>query len=429
MTSWVVTPGRPISGSTTVPGDKSLSHRALIFAALADGTSRITGLAPGADVRSTISCLRQLGVSIEMDGTDATVTSGGFGSFSPPDGVLDCGNSGTTIRLMSGLACRLPFAVTLDGDESLRRRPMDRVARPLSELGADISTTDGRAPVHVRPATLRATTVAVGVPSAQVKSALLLAALGIDGPTTITESVPTRDHTERLLTHLGAPISIDQDRITVEPFNPPATDTRIAGDPSSAAFLVAAGLLAGEVSIDNVCLNPGRTGFFDHCTRTAGHAMSWTVTHVHNGEPIGSVSAREAQLVRSDLDDFVLASMIDEVPIAVVLAAFGSGISVSGGAELRVKESDRIEAVASGLRAMGVEVSETPDGLTVSPGGRPGQATVDSLSDHRIAMAFAIAGLASAGPVTITGAEAADISWPGFADALTQLGAEVKTCT
>ena len=464
---------RPLRGpGVRVPGDKSLSHRALLFAALAEGESRVAGLAPGGDVRSTARCLAQLGVPLlRGDGTpwiaappsdefgfvpparppgsaplperdpdmgpdDALVHGVGLRGLRAPVADLDCGNSGTTLRLLCGILAGAGIPATLVGDASLSRRPMERVAAPLRQLGARVRTGEGgRPPVAIEPGgALRACAVTSEVASAQVKSAVLLAGLFAEGDTSFSEPARSRDHTERLLRQMGVPVTA---RGTTVALRGPARLSPIAldvpGDLSSAAFLLAAALVGPEgssVALPHVGLNPTRAGFLDALTQLGARIrldLKREPARAPGGEPAGDLSASAQPLRGVELDGDLVLRAIDEVPILAVLGAVARGTTViRGAAELRVKESDRLAQMASGLRAMGAQVEELPDGLRID-GGRPLHgAAIDSAHDHRIALAFTIAALAADSPTVISGAEWADVSFPGFFDLLRSLGAEVE---
>lgn len=421
-----------LTGALSVPGDKSISHRGLLLAAAAEGTSTLRGLGPGEDVAATRRCLEAYGVAVRGH-EGAVEVDGGIDDWRPPRTTLDCGNSGTTMRLLAGLAARRPFRSVLDGDASLRRRPMDRVAEPLRALGAHVTLREGRLPpLEVDGGALTGAEVSTTVPSAQVKSCVLLAALGASGPTTVVEPAPSRDHTERLLEALGAPLTIARAdgalRTTVEPFDLPSFALEVPGDVSSAAFVLAAALLCGDVRVDGVGLNPTRTGFLDTVSRM-GARLERDETQEEMGEPAGSISAERSDLqgVRVDPDAIPIALVHDELPLVAVLATQAEGrTEVAGAEELRVKESDRIAAIVEGLGRLGADVSERPDGFVVDGPTALCGATVDAGGDHRIAMALAVAGLAASGETRVRGFDAADVSWPGFADALAGLGAEVE---
>jgi 3-phosphoshikimate 1-carboxyvinyltransferase len=417
----------PLRGEAPIPGDKSISHRALMIAAMAGGRSRIAGLSEGADVESTAAALRSMGVRIAADGW--TVDGMGTGGLLQPKAALDMGNSGTSARLLMGLVAGHPIAAAFTGDASLSARPMGRVIRPLSRLGADIAASPGgRLPLRVRgscpavPLEHR-----MEVPSAQVKSAILLAALNTPGVTTVIEPVPTRDHSERMLKAFGAEISIEGERISLRgeaELRP--CDVAVPGDPSAAAFpLVAALLVPGsEIGIANVGLNPGRAGLFEMLREMAADLV-FSNPRDSGGEPVADLAVRASPLRGVDVPPELAPSMIDEFPILFVAAAFAQGTTRTRGlGELRVKESDRLAAMAEGLRAIGARVEETGDGLVIhGTGGEPlaGGATIDPRLDHRVAMAFAVAGLHCRRPVTLADMSAADTSFPGFAAMLESL--------
>jgi len=455
-----------------VPGDKSISHRALMFAALAQGESRIGGLAPGGDVRSTARCLAQLGVPLMRgDGTPWLPKARSLEfpqddepTFVPPDrpkgsaplpardaemgpddalvfgqglreplGQLDCGNSGTTLRLLTGICAGAGLEATLTGDPSLSRRPMARVAGPLREMGAVVETApDGRPPVIVRRGhPLHPARIEAGVASAQVKSAVLLAGSFTDGETVFTEPARSRDHTERMLRMLGANLRVEGNTVALRgPADLKGFVLEVPGDLSSAAFLIAAALIApqgGAMQIEQVGVNPTRTGFLD-ALALFGAKLKLELGGAASSEPVAKLTVSAQKLAGAQLDGDLVLRAIDEVPILAVLGAFAEGETVIRGAgELRVKESDRLAQMARGLRAMGASVEELPDGLRIEGRGRlEGGAQIDSAMDHRIALAFAVAALAAQQPCTITGAEWADVSFPGFFRLLRLLGAEVE---
>jgi 3-phosphoshikimate 1-carboxyvinyltransferase len=413
-----------------VPGDKSISHRALMLAATASGRTTVRNLAPGGDVQSSAECLRAYGVTIEQTADVATIHSRGIDEWTAPAGVLDCRNSGTTMRVLAGLAARCDFTSTFDGDASLRRRPMERVALPLRTLGADVETSDaGRAPMSVRGGHLVGASIETGVASAQVKSSVMLAALGADGTTTITEPLPTRDHTERILAALGADVSESREagthRVVVGPAVAPPFDLAVPGDVSSAAFVVAAAVLGGEVRIEGVGLNPLRIGFLD-ALREMGASVVLEVLEERMNEPVGIIDAERAALVGISVDPRVIPTLTDELPLLAVVATQAQGETVVRGAsELRVKEADRIAAIVEGLRLLGAEIEELEDGFVVNGPTVLEGTSVDPKGDHRLAMALAVAGLIAKGEMRVHGFECAAVSWPGFEDVLGSLGAEV----
>ena len=413
----------PLRGAARVPGDKSISHRALICAAMALGRSRIEGLSEGHDVRATAGALRAMGVRIGRDGGAWTVDGVGAGGLLQPDRPLDMGNSGTSARLLAGLVASHPIAAAFTGDCSLSRRPMERVAAPLRRIGAEVHM----APGGRLPLTLRGLCPAVPLthlmetPSAQVKSALLLAALNIPGLTRIVEPVPTRDHSERMLRLFGADIAVEGGDILLRgegELKP--QHLSVPGDPSAAAFLAVAALVVpgSDLRIENVGLNPRRTGLYD-MLREMGAELAFANLRESSGEPFADLHVRHSPLRGIDVPPAMAPRMIDEFPIFFIAAAFARGRSRTGGlAELRHKESDRLAAMSEGLRAIGARVEDSEDGLAVDGAGGdplPGGATIDPRLDHRVAMSFAVAGLHSKQPVTVTGMSCADTSFPGFA--------------
>lgn len=432
MSGQVIRPTARISGSIRVPGDKSISHRALIVAAIGEGPCSIAGLSPAADVASTRACLSQLGVAISETqpqpehqdrGTsdsewEILVDGRGVSALSEPDETLDCGNSGTTIRCLAGVAARCRFATTFDGDESLRRRPMERVAAPLREMGAEIFTTEGRPPLTISGGALQGIDYAMPVASGQIKTAIVLAALGADGETVIRDPGASRDHTERLLECLGVPIQRSTSQLIVKSTRiQNALSLQIPGDLSSAAFLlVAAAILpSSDLSIEDVGVNPTRIGILDILKRYGADVSVEDVREIC-GEPRATVRIRAGDRRPVEVGPDEVPAAIDELPLVAVLGAFAEGeTTLHGAAELRVKESDRIAAVAAGLSALGVDIATRPDGFTVR-GGRPlrGGVVVDSAGDHRIAMAMAVALLAAGEPGAVDGWEAVGVSYPEF---------------
>ena len=417
---------RPLSGRVTVPGDKSISHRYALLAALARGRSRIQGLAPGQDVRSTLFCLEPLGARIsfarghETDGVAGpdTLEIEGFGGFSAPDRVLDAGNSGTTMRLLAGALAGHAFRATIAGDASLSARPMERVAAPLRLMGATVETLAGHAPLTIQGGALHAIDYLSPVASAQVKSAVLLAGLFAGGRTSVTEPAPTRDHTERALRAFGATVESRPGFAALEGGQhlQPAS-LAVPGDPSSAAAwaAAAASVPGSSIVIDGVGLNPGRLGFVSALSR-AGAGVTVDGRADGEGEPVGSIRVEYGDPAFLEILPVEVPSLIDELPVLAAMAARRAGMRVTGAAELRVKESDRIAQVVAGLRAFGAEAEELPDGFEIGP-SRLGAADVDAHLDHRLAMAFAIAGL-GAPRTRIAGASIVDVSYPGFLELL-----------
>ena len=413
-----VRPARKLEGEIAVPGDKSISHRALILAAIADGRSRVHGLSPGADVQSTASCLRELGVVVE----DSSVIGAGIGSLRGAARPLDCGNSGTTMRLLAGLLAAQPFASELVGDESLTRRPMGRVVEPLEQMGAAASwpplRVGGRTP-------LRGIEYAMPIASAQVKSAVLLAGLYAEGATAVVEPVATRDHTEVMLAAMGAELTREALRVEVRPaarLEP--LDMTVPGDFSAAAFWIAgAGLFEGSrVRLLGVGVNPTRTAFAD-TLGAIGFRIDRRNPRLEADEAVADLEigpSRELRPLR--IQGAMAAEMIDELPVLAVIATQIAGTSViAGAAELKVKESDRLLAMEEGLQAMGADITATDDGWTINGPRTLEGARVDSHGDHRIAMALAIAGLVADGRTEIEGAECVEISYPAFFDHLEYL--------
>lgn len=408
-----------LHGTVTLPPDKSISHRAAILSALGDGPSRIINFPDSADPQSTLGCLRTLGVSIRRASDGALRVEGaGLSGLRPPAKPLDCGNSGTTMRLLTGVLAGQPFGSVLSGDGSLEQRPMERIAEPLRAMGAHINLVDGHAPIRVRGGrSLSGIEYRLPVASAQVKSCVLLAGLYANQPTTVIEPTPSRDHTERML---GVPATETGGvrRLTIEPGHYiPANTWQIPGDFSAAAFfLVAASIVAdSEVTMDAVGLNPSRTAFLD-VLRGMGADITVENERSQGGEPVGDLTARSADLAGVSVGGRLIPNLIDEIPILAVAAAHAEGrTEIRDAQELRVKETDRLHAMALNLRTMGARVEEFEDGLAIEgkPGGLFGE-TVDSFGDHRIAMAMGVAALAAHGSTTILNPACAQVSFPDF---------------
>lgn len=421
-----VAPARRVAGTLRVPGDKSVAHRYALFAALAEGRSELTNFAPGADCRSTLACLRQLGVDIvETPGGLITVMGRGLGRLRSAAGPLDAGNSGTTMRLLAGVLAGHHFASQLVGDRSLSRRPMRRVMKPLEEMGAAFESTDGHAPLTVHGATLHGIDFRPDAPSAQVKSAVLLAGLHADGTTRVYEPAATRDHTERAITTFGGTVTVDGLTVSLAGHQR-FTGQRLTvpGDFSSAAFwLVAAAALPGSrIQIEDVGLNPSRTALLD-VLRRFGASVTVTTTATEAGEPRGIVSVEHNRVGTVEISADEVPGLIDELPAIAALALSGGEVTVRGAAELRVKESDRISALVAGFRELGLSADERPDGFTIKGPAVRAAGVAHAQGDHRMAMAFAIAALGGRGPSTIEGADAVVISYPGFFDTLERLAA------
>ena len=417
---WIARKGQPLQGSLTIPGDKSVSHRSVMFAALADGTSHIEGFLEGEDTRATARIFSQLGVRIETPSASQRVVHGvGIDGLKAPSAPLDCGNAGTGMRLLAGLLAGQAFDCTLVGDESLSGRPMRRVTGPLSQMGAKIDTeSDGTPPLHVHGGqSLQGIDFASPVASAQVKSAVLLAGLYAQGETSVVEPHPTRDYTERMLSAFGVDIEFSPGKARLRGGQRlRATDIVVPADFSSAAFfLVAASIIPGsELRLKQVGLNPRRTGLL-HALRLMGADITEENPAEQGGEPVADLVVRHAPLKGARIPEELVPDMIDEFPALFVAAAAAEGQTVvTGAAELRVKESDRLAAMATGLRALGMQVDETDDGATLHGGITLGSGTIESHGDHRIAMAFAITGQISGGEVRINDIANVATSFPDF---------------
>jgi 3-phosphoshikimate 1-carboxyvinyltransferase len=400
-----------------------------MLAALADGPSVIERYAPGADCQATLACLQALGVRVTVhrapDSTTPSVEVVGRGlrGLSPAGAALDARNSGTTLRLLAGVTAAHRFVTTLTGDGSLRRRPMGRVIEPLGRMGARIDSHDGRPPLTITGADLHATAYTPNVPSAQVKSAVLLAGLQAAGTTSVTELAPTRNHTELALAAFGAEVIVEGSTIAVRGMQALRGVTlRVPGDPSSAAFwaVAAAGLPGSEIEIAEVGLNPTRVAILDVLRRAGAHVEAAVTGHA-GGEAFGTIRVRHGDLRPIVLGARDVPGLIDELPALAALSTFGGEIDVSGASELRVKESDRISCLLAGLRALGANVEERPDGFLVRGDRRLAGGAADAAGDHRLAMAFAIAALGASGPSVVTGAESVAVSYPGFFDELRRL--------
>jgi 3-phosphoshikimate 1-carboxyvinyltransferase len=417
-------PARRIQGRLRVPGDKSISHRYAVLAALADGSTTLSGYSTGADCRSTLACLRRLGVDIAVsaDGI-VTIVGRGLHGLRSPAGPLDAGNSGTTMRILAGVLAGQPFTSTLVGDASLSRRPMLRVMEPLQRMGARVEATDGHAPLVIHGSPLEPITFEPAIPSAQVKSAVLLAGLYADGVTSVIEPADTRDHTERALEAFGAAVTRDGRTVSIKgrPRLVPQS-LAIPGDFSSAAFwMVAAAALPGSrIEIEHVGLNPTRTALVG-VLRRFGARVAVDVVETDAGEPRGTVRVEGDRTGAIKIAADEVPGLIDELPAIAALAAHGGEVTVGGAAELRVKESDRIATLVAGFRALGISADERPDGFTIRGSGPPSGGVAEAHDDHRIAMALAVAALGARGPSTISGAESVSISYPGFFDTLARL--------
>ncbi len=415
-----------------MPGDKSISHRAVMFGAIAEGATRVRNFLDGADCRATVSVMRALGVQVEIvSPTELIVHGRGLRGLQEPAGVLDCANSGTTIRLLTGLLAGQSFTSFLSGSDQIRRRPMGRIVTPLRTMGADILGRQGGnyAPLGIRPARLRGFEYDMPVASAQVKSCLLLAGLYAGGLMLVREPGPARDHTERMLAAMGAPVQVLGRTVICESPSAPlqALDMTVPGDPSSAAFLlVAASLVPGSrILIQSVGVNPTRTGIVDALLAMGANIVA------HNpreqaGEPVADLEVRAAPLTAATFGGERIVTMIDELPILAVAATQATGSTVIRDAgELRVKETDRIATTVAELRKMGAKIEPTQDGLIIEGPTPLRGAPTESQGDHRLAMAMAVAGLVATGSTTVFGAEVTGDSFPGFEYTLQALGAEL----
>jgi 3-phosphoshikimate 1-carboxyvinyltransferase len=426
-------PSGPLQGRVRAPGDKSMSHRAMILGAMATGVTEVEGLLEGDDVLATARAAAAFGATVERLGEGRWRVEG-RGGLTRPAGVIDCGNAGTGVRLLMGAAAGYPLTATFDGDASLRKRPMKRVTGPLAEMGARFAwaAAEDRLPVTLTGGTLQGLDYRQTVASAQVKSAILLAGLNAAGETVVREPEKSRDHTERMLRAFGAEVAVEDDGegwIIRLRGGQPLTGAAVSvpGDPSSAAFPLAAGLITpgSAVTVEGVMLNPLRTGLFD-TWREMGADLEITNRRSSGGEEIGDITARSSKLRGVVVPETRAAAMIDEYPVLAATAAFAEGTTVMRGVgEMRVKESDRIRLMVDGLRACGVAVEEEPEGFLVTGGAVPGGATVHTAHDHRIAMSHLVLGLAAQAPVAVRDPEMIATSFPGFVDLMAGLGAEI----
>ncbi|HLE15165.1 MAG TPA: 3-phosphoshikimate 1-carboxyvinyltransferase [Anaerolineales bacterium] len=433
-------PGRPLQGMAALPGDKSLSHRAALFAALAEGESRIENFLVSGVTQAMLQALAALGVSWQLADSTLTVQGRGLRGLQPPVAPLDCGNSATTIRLLAGALAAAGVPAILDGSPGLRRRPMERIVEPLQQMGVPIQAEDGRAPLSLQAGRfpLCALDYALPVASAQVKTCLLLAALAGDGPTTLREPGLSRDHTERMLGSMGVSVtrekinSSQQDQyetrlVPPKPLGLKPINLSLPGDFSSAAFLITAALITpGSImTLKEVGLNPGRTGLLD-ALLAMGARIQITAQSTRNGEPVGDLIVKHSQLHAAQVAGGQVSRMIDEFPVFAIAAAFADGITtVKDAAELRHKESDRISALCQELDSLGVNVAEFPDGFSIHGSGIVRGGIVQAQDDHRLAMSLAVAGLAAEEPVILQGAKIISESFPGFVTTMQNLGADL----
>ena len=426
----VIGPPNRLRGTISLPGDKSISQRALLLNAIAEGTAHVSNLCAGDDRESILRCLRGLGVSIvpcSRCSTDGNVEcfevqGRGLNGLQEPEDVLDAGNSGTAMRLLAGLLSGQPFLSVLSGDSSLRSRPMDRVVRPLVQMGAQIMGRGGGslAPLSIRGGDLQGISYTLPVASAQVKSCLLIAGLYAAGGSTIMQPALSRDHTERLLRAMGADLREEGLELNIAPSSLSPVDVRVPGDISSSAFWLVAACCHpdAEVRIEGVGVNPSRAGILE-ALRSMGASVRLENVREEGDEPVADLVAESSELVGTEVAGSIVPQVIDEIPVLAVAASVARGTTViRDAAELRVKESDRIRSTVEGLTALGAVVEERPDGMVIEGvGGLKGGSTVSN-GDHRIAMAMAVAGLVSSGDTVIGGAEAAGVSYPGFWDVL-----------
>jgi len=424
-------PGAEVAGTIRVPGDKSISHRALMLGAVASGTTRVRGFLAGEDCLATLAAIASMGVKVGRPAPDRLVIEGvGLRGLKPPPAPIDVGNSGTAMRLFAGLLAGQSFDSTLVGDESLSKRPMERVAQPLRQMGARIETEQGRPPLRIRGgAALQGIDCSLPVASAQVKSAVLLAGLYAQGRTTVREPAVTRDHTERMLAAFGQPVALDGLAVSLDPTGAlRAADIEVPGDLSSATFLILAAALApaGELVVENIGLNPSRTGILEIFRLMGMNLVVEPADVAADAEPVGRITVRPSRLRGTVIPPSLVPLAIDEFPAVFVAAALAEGETVvSGAEELRHKESDRIAVMAAGLRGLGIGVVEAPDGARIQ-GGRLRGGEVDSVGDHRIAMAFAVGASRAEGPVRILDTANVTTSFPGFAGLARRIGLQVE---
>ena len=420
-----IQPCGPLHGEITVPGDKSISHRAVMLGALANGTTHITGFLMGEDCLSTIDCFRKMGVEIEITDSEVIVEGVGLHGLCAPEETLYTGNSGTTTRLLCGILAGQPFTATLNGDASIQKRPMGRVIKPLREMGASIEgKNDNYCPLTLYPSELYGIEYRLPVASAQLKSAILLAGLYAEGQTTVIEPAPSRDHTERMFRALGVEVETHGSTITLEPPEDlHAVDIRVPGDISSAAFFLVAGAIVegSELTIRNVGVNPTRTGILD-VLREMGADISISNFH-DDAEPVCDLTVKHSMLRGVEIGGSIIPRLIDELPVIAVAAAYAEGETVIRDAqELKVKESNRIAAMVTELKKAGVDVEETDDGMIIRGGKRPHGAAFETYKDHRIAMSLAVLALAARSACRIDEPEVVAISYPDFFHTLERLG-------
>ena len=418
-----------LKGTISIPGDKSISHRAVMFGSLAKGTTHITNFLSGADCLATIDCFRAMGVRIEQDGTEVTVHGNGLHGLKKPEKQLDVGNSGTTTRLISGILCGQDFEVTLSGDASLNKRPMGRIMKPLSMMGAEIESVngDGCAPLKITGKPLKAVRYESPVASAQVKSAVLLAGLYADGRTSVTEPALSRNHTELMLKSFGVQVLSEGTTASVmPPKEMTATDIAVPGDISSAAFFIAAGLVTPDscITLKQVGINPTRNGIIKVC-EAMGADLTMSNVKDDNGEPTADITVKTSRLKGTEIGGELIPTLIDEIPVIALMAAFAEGETViKNAAELKVKESNRIDLTVDNLVKMGADAEATDDGMIIRGGNPLRGATIHCKYDHRIAMTFSVAGINAQGTTVIEDAECVDVSYPNFYEQLQMLAGQ-----
>ncbi len=426
-----ITPAKKLRGEVTIPGDKSISHRSVMFGAIAKGTTEIANFLQGADCLATIGCFQSMGIDIENTPDRILVHGRGLHGLTKPSGILNTGNSGTTTRLISGILAGQSFSTVLSGDESLNSRPMARIMEPLNSMGARITSINGNncAPLQIDPGALHGFSYESNVASAQVKSAILLAGLYADGETSVTEPVLSRNHTELMLNSFGARVSsrTEADGRALASVLPCeelyGQKITVPGDISSAAYFIAAGLLVpgSEILIKNVGINPTRAGLLTVC-ENMGADITYLSKTSAGGEPVADILVKHSPLEAVTVEGSIIPTLIDELPMIAVMAAFAEGTTIiRDAAELKVKETNRINTVTENLKAMGADVTPTDDGMVIRGRGTLKGARINSHLDHRIAMAFAIAGLAATGTTVIEGSRCVDVSYPAFFETLDSL--------
>ena len=416
----IIHPVSSLQGQIDIPSDKSISHRSVMFGSLSLGKTTIHNFLMGDDCLSTIQCFRKLGIAIEINGTTVTVHGKGLHGLAAPDAPLDCGNSGTTVRLLSGILAAQDFGTTVTGDASIQKRPMQRVIKPLTQMGAFIEAADGNfCPMHIKPNKLKGITYDSPVASAQVKSCILLAGLYADSPTTVNEPFISRDHTERMLTAFGASLKRQGTAVTIDPCQElHAADITVPGDISSAAFFMVAGLITphSDLIIRNVGINPTRRGILDVLIAMGGEITLFN-EKVIGGEPVGDLRVKTSKLHGITIGGSIIPTLIDEIPALTVAACFAKGQTIiKDASELKVKESNRIHALQSELSKMGADIISTEDGLIICGCNPLKGAVLNSFDDHRMAMSLTIAACNAQGPSTLLKPECVKISFPNFFD-------------